>query len=180
MSPPAESSSMTDSKVMANGQASLSERVKGLRLGAQLEGKKSGGGGSAWLPWTLCLLMAITWASFGIRAYTAGGLKGLLGQTPSSGAVTTPSEGGAAKKPGAAARPQAAPGELVLEVKGLMIAAHQIQVCPIEVSGRILKLVIEEGKQFNKGDVLAELDKTSYQADYDEAQGAGGGQGEVH
>lgn len=172
MTPPTEFPAMaSDPRAATNGQASLSERVKGLRLGTQLEGKKSGGGGSAWLPWTLCLLMGITWASFGIRAYTSGGLKGLLGQTPSTTAASAPGEGTKVQKPSTKAGPAAAPGELVLEVKGYMIAAHQIQVCPIEVSGRILTLAIEEGKQFKKGDVLAELDKTSYQADYDEAKG---------
>jgi HlyD family secretion protein len=169
MSQPIESTALTAG---SNGQASLSERVKGLRLGGHLEGKKSGGGGSAWLPWTLCFLMGIAWASFAIRAYTAGGLKGLLGEMPStSSAATVPSEGNKSQKAATPVGPPAKPGEMVLDRKGIIIAAHQIQVSPIEVSGRIVKLAIDEGKKVEKGTILAELDKTPFQADYDEAKG---------
>lgn len=156
----------------ANGQASLSDRVKGLRLGSQLEGKKSGGGGSAWLPWTLCFLMGITWVSFAVRAYTAGGLKGLLGETPPSPAATsTSSEGNKSQKTATPGGPPAEPGAMVLDRKGNIIAAHQIQVSPIEVSGRIIELAIDEGKRVDKGAVLARLDSTPFKADYDEARG---------
>ena len=152
-----------------NGQPSLSERVKGLRLNDPRSGSGSRGGGSAWLPWTLCFLMAITWASFGIRAYTSGSLfKGSGEGTSSPGEATAKSEGG--KGPKAPAGSTAAAGELMLDVKGNIVAAHQIQVSPIEVSGRIVKLFIEEGKAFKKGEVLAELDTTSYKADFDEAK----------
>src|SRR5262249_39723525 len=98
--------------VGANGPASLSERVKGLRLGDRGGGAKSRGG-SSWLPWTLCLIMAITWASFAIRVYSTGGLKALLGG--SSGEATTTSEGGKVERSNRPAdEPMARPGELVL------------------------------------------------------------------
>jgi HlyD family secretion protein len=154
-----------------NGAGSLSERVKGLRLGADTGVARRGG--ASWLPWALCLLMAITWASFAIRAYTSGGWKALTGGGSDvvrdhSPATTAPKP----DKPSTPAAPDAAPGEVLLDIKGYMIASHKIQVSPIEVSGRILKLNIEEGKPFKKGDVLAELDRTSYQADFDEAKGS--------
>ena len=57
-----------------------------------------------------------------------------------------------------------------MESKGYVIAAHQIQVSPIEVSGLIKELAIEEGKRFKKGDVLAVLDKTSFEADAADAK----------
>jgi multidrug resistance efflux pump len=157
--------------VGANGQTSLSERVKGLRLGDQVGGAKSRGG-SSWLPWALCLIMAVTWASFAIRAYSTGGFKGLLGG--SSGETTAiSSEGGKVERSNRPAdEPKAKPGEQVLRVKGVMIAAHQIQVSPIEVSGRVEKLFIEEGKAFKKGQPLAELDQTPFKADLAEAEAA--------
>src|SRR5258708_38904611 len=62
-----------DGLTATNGPASLSDRVKGLRLNDRLDAPR--GGGSAWLPWTLRLLMTLTWASFGVRAYTSWGWK---------------------------------------------------------------------------------------------------------
>src|SRR5262245_39704853 len=124
---------VADGNVGSNGSAaSLSERVKGLRLGDQVGGAKSRGG-SSWLPWALCLLMAITWTSFAIRAYSTGGLQSFLSGTPRE--TTTGPADTKADRP-KATEEKAAPGEQVLRVKGVMVAAHQIQVSPIEVSGR--------------------------------------------
>src|SRR5262249_29602752 len=122
--------------------------------------------------WMLCLIMAITWASFAIRAYTTGGYKALLGN--SSGETTeVSSEPGKSDRPSRPSEgPKAAPGEQILRVKGVMIAAHQIQVSPIEVSGRVEKLFIDEGKAFKKGQPLAELDQTPFKADLAEAEAA--------
>src|SRR5260370_19881657 len=60
----------------ANGSASLTDRVKGLRLDTNATATRSGGSG--WLPWTLCLLMAVTWASHGIPAYHTRGWEALF------------------------------------------------------------------------------------------------------
>src|SRR5262245_24724774 len=157
--------------VGANGPASLSERVKGLRLGDQVGGAKSRGG-SSWLPWTLCLIMAITWASFAIRVYSTGGYKGLLGNTSGETNEATSETSKSDRPLRPSEGPKAAAGEQVLRVKGVMIAAHQIQVSPIEVSGRVEKLFIEEGKAFKKGQPLAELDQTPFTADVSEAEAA--------
>jgi len=158
-----------ESPASANGVPSLSDRVKGLRLGDQMAGAKSGGG-SSWLPWLLCLIMAVTWASFAIRAYTSGGWKALIGRGDAEASSTigmAPSTGDKVNKPVA---PVAALGEKVHEGKGNLIAAHQIQVSPVEVSGRIISLAIEEGKFFKKGALLAELDDTPYRADFEESK----------
>src|SRR5438876_12399529 len=82
-----------DGAVSTNGAPSLSERVKGLHLGEQIGGPK-GGRGSSWLPWTLCLLMAVTWTSFAIRAYTTGGFKAILAGGSSAGSTISPGEPG--------------------------------------------------------------------------------------
>src|ERR1043165_969835 len=109
--------------VGANGQSTLSERVKGLRLGDQLGGAK-GRGGSSWLPWALCLIMAGTWASFAIRAYSTGGFKALLGGA-SGEAISTSSEGGKAERsPRPSDEPKAKAGEQGLRRDGGLIAGQ--------------------------------------------------------
>ena len=49
-----------------NGE--LRDRVQKLRLGAG-GAKGSRAGGVAWLPWILCLAMALTWAGVAMRYY---------------------------------------------------------------------------------------------------------------
>lgn len=153
-----------------NGLATLTERVKGLRL-SNVPTTKRSSGAATWLPWILCLLMAVTWTSFAVRAYRSGGLAAVVGSAPrpttDAPNVTAPS----AEKPKVPTT-EAAPGEMVLTVKGTILAAHQIQVSPIEVSGRIEELYIEEGKFFKKGQPLARLDQTPFKADYLEAESA--------
>ena len=60
---------------------------------------------------------------------------------------------------------------LALEAKGYLIPAKQVLVSP-KVSGMIEKLNVVEGKRFEKGAVLAELEKTEYQADLKRAEAA--------
>jgi multidrug resistance efflux pump len=58
------------------------------------------------------------------------------------------------------------PGEIALESKGYVTPVHQIQVSP-KVSGTIVRLHFEEGQRVQKGSILAQLETTDYQADYD-------------
>jgi len=157
---------------LGNGQglATLTERVKGLRLADSPAGGRNRGGAS-WIPWLLCLLMAVTWASFAVRAYRTGGLAVVVGSAPTPKVDTPTTTNPTVEKPKVAST-EAAPGEMVLTVKGTVLAAHQIQVSPIEVSGRIEELYIEEGKFFKKGQPLARLDQTPFKADLLEAQSA--------
>ncbi|MCE9530034.1 MAG: efflux RND transporter periplasmic adaptor subunit [Planctomycetes bacterium] len=144
-----------------NGQA-LKDRVRELQLGDRLDGKGAKGGTStAWLPWMLCILMALTWAGVGIRWYkqTGGGASG-----------TTTTDGAAKPKAGeTGAGKQAAQGEIVLESKGYLIPSEQISISPIDVAGRVTELYIEEGKTFKKGEVLAVIDSTRFKAAEQEA-----------
>ena len=59
------------------------------------------------------------------------------------------------------------PNPIALESRGYVIAKHQVLVSP-QVSGRILSLNIEEGRRVVKGEILAEVERTEYQADYDQ------------
>ena len=143
----------------ANGPPSLTDRVKELRLHGRLEGGKAGGG-TVWLPWLLCVLLAIGWAGFGIKWYRdAPGKKAEV--------ATDPSAASTASRSGPAAGPQEA---ITLEVKGYLIPTEQISISPIDVAGRVVKLNIEEGKSFKKGDILAEIEPTPYHAFLAEAK----------
>jgi HlyD family secretion protein len=144
-----------------NEAMTLQDRVQALRLPDKVD--LPGDGRSKWLPWALCLLLALTTVSLAARAFNA----------PPNAGQNVSTSAAPANGPGPSAVPGAAPaaaGAVVLESKGYIIAAHQIQVSPIEVSGLVKELFIEEGKRFNKGDVLAVLDRTSFEADAADAR----------
>ncbi len=65
---------------------------------------------------------------------------------------------------------QGAPNPIALESRGYVIAKHQVLVSP-QVSGRVISLNIEEGRRVTKGDVLAEVERTEYQADAEQMRG---------
>jgi len=60
--------------------------------------------------------------------------------------------------------PEPTKGAIALESSGHIIPAHQILVSP-KVSGMIVRLNIEEGMRVQKGDVIAVLESTDYEAD---------------
>ena len=71
-----------------NGE--MLSRVKQLRLDNQLNGAKSGGGGATWLPWILCVVLAVTWAGVAIRSYKNGPQSdSVLATSPANGTNTT-------------------------------------------------------------------------------------------
>src|SRR3954470_16693918 len=107
-----------------NGPASLSDRVRSLRLRDQPE---RGGSRSAVLPWVVCAILLLTTAALGYRTYRV---------TPSAPAPSPESPPPTATTP-AAARQAASSGDVVLQSKGYVIPAHQIQVSP-KVSGMIV------------------------------------------
>lgn len=153
-----------NSNSSTNGPLSLKDRVKELQLSGQLGAGPSTKGGSSttWLPWMLCILMALAWAGVGIRWYRGGGGNG---SGPSGDA-------NAAKSNGPTAGNQAAvpAGEVVLDSKGYLIPSNSIPISPIDVAGRVITLNIEEGLTFKKGDVLAVIDSTRFKADVAEAE----------
>lgn len=67
------------------------------------------------------------------------------------------------------AAPAPSKRDVVLEAKGYIIPAHQILVSP-KVTGMIVQFNVEEGRHFNKGDVLAVLESTDYAADLRRAE----------
>lgn len=125
----------------ANGAGSLRDRVRALRLPES----SSAGGRSTWLPWTLCALLGLSTLVLAMR----GGKP-----APTSNVDKAPVQ--------ATTDTVASSGDVVLESKGYIIPAHQIQVSP-KVSGIVEELYIEEGKKVKVGDVLAVLEKKNYQ-----------------
>ena len=155
----------------SSSSATLSERVQSLRLP---EGSGVAAPPTPWLPWTLCAILAVTTAFFGIKSF--GGSAGeepkeedleaaLLARLDPSKAPR--GKDGNPLPSSARAEPT---GPIALESKGYIIPVHQIQVSP-KVGGMVIELNIEEGMQVKEGFVLAKLETTEFQADYDRALG---------
>lgn len=155
------------------GEDNLEERVRSLRLSSMPQG-------SDWL--RSAVLMIVGVGFLGLLYYLIR--ETLQGRAPApavaateTGAATNDSPGAAANSPDGSApitslKPAAGrAGSTAHEAQGYIIPAHQILVSP-QVSGRIIELHIEEGRRVQKGDILAKLESTEYQADVDRAQNA--------
>jgi multidrug resistance efflux pump len=144
-----------------NGSASLSDRVRSLRLG-EPGSSRGGGSRSLTIAWGVSVILLLLTLAMGYRAYRI---------TPAS-----------SDEPAQVAEPTratstlisptraAASGDVVLEAKGYIVAAHQIQVSP-KVGGEIIWLdpKLEEGAQYPEGWLLAILEDVDYRADRDRA-----------
>jgi multidrug efflux pump subunit AcrA (membrane-fusion protein) len=161
-----------------NGEPTLTERVRGLRLPTKVD---STGGGNLLLPWALCLLLGASTASLAVAVYRQPAANP---NAPLAASPTPAAEGKAGTKAdnspasaGSTAAPKVAPGEPILVQKGYITPAHQIAVSPIEASGQILKLCpnqdgreFGEGTRYRRNDPLAILDSTPFEAEYREAE----------
>ncbi len=147
----------------------LRERVQQLKLPPANELRRRSGTG-----WTRLLLFAAAVWGFSLWWTDADDLffrsfrKDVAASTvpASGGSKTTPAVAAASRKPERTAAPADA---IALEAKGYIIPAHQILVSP-KVSGMITRLCIEEGLRMQKGDILAEVETTEYQAEFDRAK----------
>lgn len=146
---------------LENRSAPLDVRVRSLRLQEKATARPSTG----ILPWALCLILLLTTTAFGYRAYRIGAL------APSP-AADAPAAAATGATPTAAV-PSAAPGEVVLQAKGYVVPAHQVQVSP-KVGGMIesLNKRFEEGHFFKEGEELAQIETKDYKAEYDHAVAA--------
>lgn len=145
---------MTSTETHPSANGDLVNRVQQLRLDDQLGTAKRAGGGS-WLPWTLCVLMAVSWAGVGVQWYKASGTRTDPAASPDAGPGQPSVSGPAASRP--AEGPTAAAGEILLQLKGNLIPSLQIAVSPRDVVGEITGITFWEGKLVKKGDVLATL-----------------------
>jgi multidrug resistance efflux pump len=156
--------------------AELRERVRSLRIPDEVPRRRSGA--AKW--WSLLVLLllgtnlATLWWTSANKGVAVDGAA--LGQT--TGASPTPAPTNATALAGAdksAAAPtgeadRAKSGDIVLEAKGYIVAAHQILVTP-RVNGLVTKLNVVEGARVQKGDILALVEDTEYRADRDRAGG---------
>jgi HlyD family secretion protein len=145
----------------ANGE--LVNRVQQLRLNTQLGAGKSARGGTSWLPWVLCGLLALSWAGVGIRGYKTGAF------APAAAASSATAAGPEGSSGKAAVSGPVIPGTIEISESGYLVPAQTIAVSPIDVGGRVVELNVIEGKLFKKGAVLARLEDTNYKAQVAEA-----------
>ena len=133
----------------------LADRVRSLRLPESSRQPRSQ---IAWLPWILCIILGLSTGFFALRAYDQPAEQPppaiTIGQQPTNGAP--------------APRPTGYE-EVALKSKGYILPVQQIQVSP-KVGGMVLKLNFKEGTRVKKDDILAELETTDYQADFDRAK----------
>ena len=148
---------MTDSSA---SNASLKDRVESLRLPRPGQS----GGSSSRLPWLLVLTMA------GALAYLL--LMGSPFAPPFADQALKPVELATAptEPPAKTTSDAANPSGPVVESKGYIIPEQQILVSP-QVSGRVIELNFEAGQRIESGFVLAVLDSTEYQAEFQRVTG---------
>lgn len=151
------SSAETDAPV-TRASTELGARVRSLALPPEVRLKRR----QASPAWILCLLLLSVagWLLYQWRRAERrldGAVAVAAGSSVSVQASAEPVD-----------EPQSA-GTIALESKGYIIAAHQILVSP-EVSGRILRLNIEEGQRVTQGQILAEIETTQYDADLQRAE----------
>ena len=163
---------------------SLDDRVRSLKIAKtdRLDSQPA----SRPLPWIISLVLAgvCAWlayrddrlmSSIGIERPLAESAVGLPSPVtpaalppkqekvvPSSDTSISPSATGAEKP--------ASSNPIALESRGYVIAKHQVLVSP-QVSGRIISLNIEEGRRVVEGEVLAEVERTEYEADAEQTRG---------
>jgi len=151
--------------------ASLSERVRSLRLPEQ-QAKKSSRA-VVWFLGFLCLLFALTSAGLGYL---------LVSQPKSDDPKPGDSTSTLGERSVTDSSQAASIGSVVAESQGYIVPVHRIQISP-KVNGLIETLRIkkdandpgvplEEGKRVEKGWILAELEKVDYEADRDHAVAA--------
>ena len=157
---------LSDSNGSDRPVATLADRVRSLKLAdntTRVRQRSRGG----WFPWLLCLVFAGAAGYFAFIAYgTSDGKSAKTDSTPAenanaSGSSPTPAAPGAV----------ASSGDIVLDSKGNLVPAHQIQISP-KVGGLIMRLTFKEGDVVQKGAILAELETTDYKADYDRTHAA--------
>ena len=144
-----------------NGQSSLSDRVRALRLKGS-GGATAGPARASLLPWGLTVIALATAGVFGWRAYRVSPADASTAAADNAPAGTT---GSPSSPAGSSDKANATPGEAVLDNKGIVVAPHTIQISP-QVGGEIVWLdpKFREGTFYKKGDRLAEIDPVIYEA----------------
>jgi HlyD family secretion protein len=156
------------SETTNNGTATptpaLSERVRSLRL---QETSEPAGNAWWWLPWGLCAVLFCATAFFALEAFSPISDELLKKMAEDRGLQMRKDglPGTNVTLPGSAMIGTSA-NDIALESKGYIVPISLIQVSPI-ISGTVMKLNVEEGKEVKKNVILAEIDDTEFKADRD-------------
>lgn len=162
---------------------SLDDRVRSLKIAKEdrLDNQRSGG----WFAWLLVVGLSVACAWLAFRDDQFASMLGFARPVEESKTETSPKPTSASSSstasPTTSVSTKASDGSLstqtptsanpiALESRGYVIAKHQVLVSP-QVSGRIVSLNIEEGRRVVKGEVLAEVERTEYQADVEQTRG---------
>ena len=157
----------------------LKDKVRSLRIPPAPPAAKP-----SKLPWFLCLLMAggagyLAWQVQLLKQaqVDAGVAPAAAVATPGQPAAATATGGSPAESPTPTSSGVADSGGVVHESKGYLLPRHQILISP-KVGGMVKSLRVRppgseesagqqliEGMQVNKGDILAQLETTDYDAD---------------
>ena len=181
--------SLKDKDPVRENSSSLDDRVRSLKIAKEdrLDNQKSSG----WLPWLMSIVFGIAcvWLAYRDDEIMAklGFDRPLLEGKSGENAVTASTSKAAVQNSVSSSTPMSNPvlqssnplsgnekpttaNPIALESRGYVIAKHQVLVSP-QVSGRIMSLNIEEGRRVVKGEILAEVERTEYQADYEQTRG---------
>lgn len=145
---------------------SLSDRVKSLQLPNESVTRHAASEKVAWL---LCVVLLVFggWLAWDKWNPQAAAVAGAAQSARSTSDVGGPAANGSAAATVKPAEPKK--DGLVHTDSGYIVPAHQILVSP-KVSGMVVTLNVEEGLRVKKGDVLAVLETTDYEADLRRAQ----------
>jgi multidrug resistance efflux pump len=154
--------------VARRSASDVRRRVESLRLQS---GVQAGPRASARLLWAMCLALGAVCVFLAYVAFMPREKGNLfaLDKQPGKAASSNSKDTDAAQPK---SQPPEALGEnedVVLETSGYVTVTRQILVSP-QVSGRLTKVDIEEGQRVEAGSVLAEIERTEYQADVKRAE----------
>ena len=180
--------SLKDKDPKREHSSALDARVRSLKIAKEdrLNSQKSGG----WFPWLMALVLAVAcvWLAYrddeimskigfarasresqsDVNVTEDSSIKPAVANSSTS-STAHGDPGLQSSNPPTGSEKSTSPNPIALESRGYVIAKHQVLVSP-QVSGRILSLNIEEGRRVAKGEILAEVERTEYQADYDQTR----------
>ncbi len=181
MTPPPNTPVAAETAPARPGRPSLSsselgERVRSLRLSHIHDRRITSGTIIGWIVFA-ALAVAVSYGFY--RAWQVRSAE-IAGSLAAAGAVSAPANSEVTATTASNSIPadvstfkpvatDHAPGDIALESSGHIIPAHQILVSP-KVSGMIVQLNVEEGMRVQKGDVIAVLESTDYEADVTRAK----------
>ena len=164
---------MNDTANNSLAKTALSERVRSLRL-SETSDAGSGAAWRSWIPWAIRAFLFCAASVFALEAFSPINddlIKQLAQERGLNVGKGSPdSSAGKLVLPGSPGSSSSSV-EISLESKGYIVAFQLIQVSP-KISGTVLKLNIEEGKEVAKDFVLAQLEDVEYKSDLDHAVAA--------